>query len=313
MSQIAKLQSHIEQVEGLIEDNINRLKGVGDNYGLKLGLKSLENQLEELQQQLRSENIKREKEIIKLRLKGSPAHYGNLPLDYVGGLTTSFSSAIFQISKYLQYGNKGGRKKEKIVRNTIDLRLENIAKGSTIFYISGKTSPDLFGNSIIQDALNNTFEFLESDSPNEISETVLKVGANSIKYFCDFFKELNEDDLEVEINWKTPCNSKKQWKGSKDRILSMYNSLNQIKVSEPEEIDFVGELITISKKGFFEITTDENEKFRVKFPNGSLPIMKSFHVADRCEGLIFKTLISNPLAEKERPEYTLKEIKRKEE
>ncbi len=42
---------------------------------------------------------------------------------------------------------------------TIDLRLEGIGKGSTILYISGKTSPDLYGNSIIQDTLEDIFVF----------------------------------------------------------------------------------------------------------------------------------------------------------
>lgn len=310
MSQIAKIKSHIEEVEELIQQKKNRLKDEGNTYALKLSLKSLENQLKDLQVQLKSENELRNKEVIKLRFKGASAHFGNLPLDYVGGLSTAFSGAIFHTSKFLQFGNKGGKKIERIVKKTIDLRLEDIKKGSTIFYISGKTSPDLFGNSVIQEALSNTFYLLESDSPDEISNTISKVGANSIKYFSDFFRELNEDDLEVQINWRTPKNEAKSWEGTKEKILNLYNSLNQIKISEPIEIEFVGELVTISKKGYFEIITDEKEKFRGKFPNDLLPLMKSLNIEDWCEGKIIKTLIFNPLTEKEKPEFSLVEIRK---
>jgi hypothetical protein len=254
------------------------------------------------------ENIKREKEIVKLRFKGSVAQFGTFPLSMVGGLTNSISNAIFHSSKYYQFGNKGGVKVERIINESIDLRLEGLGKGSTIFYLSAKTTPDLFGNSIIQNSLQNTFELFNSQSPDQIIDNISSVGSRSVKYFSKFFKELSNDDLELEMTWHTPTEEIKNWDGTKEKILTLYNTLNKITLSEPEEIEFEGEVITLSLKGKFEIFSIDKERFYGTFPNNLTEEIKQLHVGDYCKGIILKTTIFNPATGKEKCEYSLKEI-----
>ena len=226
----------------------------------------------------------------------------------VGGLTNSFSNAIFNTSKYFQFGNKGGVKIDSIINETIDLRLEGLGKGSTIFYLSAKTSPDLFGNSVIQNSLDNVFDLLNSQSPEQIIDNISIVGSRSIKYYSDFFEELNKDDLELDLTWHTPNENVKRWEGTKEKILSLYNTLNNIKLSEPEEIDFEGEIITLSLKGRFEILSIDKERFYGTFPNELIEQIKQLHVGDFCKGTILKTTIFNPATGKEKYEYVLRDI-----
>lgn len=278
------------------------------NFSLKLTIDNIRSQIEELQEQLYRENLKREKEIVQLRFKGKMASFGTIPLSMVGGLTNSISNAIFHTSKYYQFGNKGGVRIERAINESIDLRLEGIGKGSTIFYLSAKTSPDLFGNSIIQNSLENTFELFNSESPEQIIENISVVGSRSVKYFSNFFKELTSDDLELDMTWHTPNEDIKNWNGTKEKILALYNTLNTIKLSEPEEITFVGEIITLSLKGKFEILSIEKERFYGTFPNNLTEIIKQLHVGDFCKGIILKTTIFNPATGKEKYEYILQNI-----
>lgn len=308
MPSIKKIQDSIEQLRAFASEYSLQLKAEPNNFSLSLTLQSIQNQIDELQHQLYQENLKREKEIVQLRLKGRIAKFGTFPLSLVGGLTNSFSNAVFNTSKYFQFGNKGGTKIDRMITETIDLRLEGLGRGSTIFYLSARTSPDLFGNSVIQNSLDNVFELLNSQSEEQIIENINIVGSKSIKYFSDFFEELNNDDLELDLTWHTPNENLRTWEGTKDRILSLYNTLNSIKLSEPEEVDFEGEIITLSLKGRFEIFTVDKERFYGTFPNELIEVIKQLHVGDFCKGVLLKTTIFNPATGKEKYEYTLRDI-----
>lgn len=308
MPSIKKIQDSIEQLRTFASEYSLQLRAEPNNFSLSMTMQSIQNQIEELQYQLYQENLKREKEIVQLRFKGRIARFGTFPLSLVGGLTNSFSNAVFNTSKYFQFGNKGGTKIERVINETIDLRLEGLGRGSTIFYLSAKTSPDLFGNSVIQQSLDNVFELLNSQSEEQIIENINIVGSKSIKYFSDFFEELNNDDLELDLTWHTPNENIKTWEGTKDRILSLYNTLNSIQLSEPEEVDFEGEIITLSLKGRFEIFTVDKERFYGTFPNELIEIIKQLHVGDFCKGVLLKTTIFNAATGKEKYEYTLQDI-----
>ncbi|RCW23132.1 hypothetical protein [Marinilabilia salmonicolor] len=308
MANIGRIKSHIEQLEPLIVDLQAKQKASPDDFAVKLELSSLENQINDLREQLYRENLKREKEIIELRLIGSTSNFGSIPLDFVGGITNNFSATVFNTSKFVKFGGKGGKKRNRIIQETVDLRLEGIGRGSTIFYLSGKTSPDLFGHSIIQEALKNTFELFQSKNADDLQEKIGNVGVGTIKYVSKFLNELSKDDLDIDLKWSSPEDQEFTWEGRKENILSLYNSLNQMTISQPVDIDFEGELITISSKGKFEVQTNEDTHLYGQFSNDLLEKMKEFHIGDFCKGIISKISIYNPITDKEKVEYNLKTI-----
>ena len=307
MGNFARIKSHIEQLEPIVAQLEKDHKASPDDFSIFVELTSLNNQLADLQEQLYRENLKREKEIVELRLMGQSANFGSIPLEYVGGITNNLSASIIVTSKYKMFGGKGGKKRDTIVKDTIDLRLEGIGRGSTIFYLSGRTSPDLFGNSTIQDTLKNTFELFQS-KPDELIDRIGSVGAGSIKYISRFLNVLSRDDLDIDLKWHSPDNQEYVWEGRRDNITSLYNSLNQMNISQPTDMDFEGELITISSKGRFEVFTNENCSLFGQFSSDLLEKMKEFHIGDYCKGIITKTSIYNPLTDKEKIEYNLKTI-----
>ncbi len=307
MANFARIKSHIEQLEPIIAQLEKEHKASPNDFSIKIELTSFNNQLSDLQEQLYRENLKREKEILELRLIGQSANFGSIPLEYVGGITNNLSASIFCTSKYKMFGGKSGTKRDKIVKTTIDLRLEGIGRGSTIFYLSGRTSPDLFGSSTIQDTLKNTFELFQS-KPDELIDRIGSVGAGSIKYISRFLNELSKNDLDIDLKWYSPDNHEFLWEGRKDNISNLYNLLNQMTISQPTDIDFEGELITISSKGKFEVLTSNHYSLFGQFSSDLLEKMKEFHIGDYCKGILTKISIYNPLTDKEKIEYNLKSI-----
>lgn len=308
MNNFKKIKDNIDELEPKISDLDRQYKESPDDFSIELQLQSLKNMLDDLYQQLYLHNLRREKEIVELRLLSHETAFGSIPLEFVGGITNNFSAMVFNTSKYLKFGRHSGKRKEKIVQDTIDLRLEAIGRGSTVFYLSAKTSPDLFGYSVVQNALESSFDLFESQNIEQITENISNVGSGSIKYYSKFLSELNKHDVEIDIKWENPEDVHKLWEGRKDNIQMLYNTLNQLKISEPEDIIFDGELITISSKGRFEIVTKENQRIFGNFSHELLEAMKEFHIGDNCSGIITKTTLYNPMTEKEKVEYNLKSI-----
>ncbi|WP_313375643.1 hypothetical protein [Chishuiella sp.] len=259
-----------------------------------------------LQEELRKFNEIRNKEVIALRLIGEIAKNGTFPLLSIGGITDSFANAIFKTSQYLQYGTKGGKKIEKILNENLDLRLEALGHGSTIFYISAKTNPDLFGNSIIQNSLESTFELLDSDDSHKLIENIESVGINSSKYFKKFFGELLKDDLEIEITWEDYNFETKKWFGSKNRLLQFYNTFDNINTHEPEYLSDDFEIITLSLKNKIEVRDIIFDKIiTIKYSNIFTDLIKTLHVGDVINLNYSRIRIINEVTQNEKFEYNL--------
>ncbi|MEF3080576.1 hypothetical protein [Winogradskyella poriferorum] len=309
MESISKLNKSIEYLQSQIEELIPLLKSNPNDFAIKLQIENYKSEISNLQKSLHDANLKRNKEIIALRLKGNIARSGTFPLESVGGITNSFSNALYKTSQFLQYGKKGGKKIESILKNSLDIRLEGMASGSTIFYVSAKTSPDIFGKSIIQDSLENTFELFASNNETELMENIEKVGVKSSKYFSNFLDELVKDDLEIELTWESPDYETREWIGDKDKILMFTNTFKSIEISEPETISFQAELITLSLKNKIEIRdVDSGQIFSVKCASLFTEVLKELHIGELRDVTITKTTIINTVSQKEKIEYNLVEI-----
>ena len=219
-----------------------------ESVSLSLTIDSLQSQLEQLQEELYQENRKREKEIVILHLTGQQAHYGSLPLLTVSDITEDLAKGIFHVSKFIQYGNTNPKDSNKIIQETIDLRLYDVQRGSTKLMISGATSPDLFGTSILQESLDSIIDLLNSDSQEKVMEHIENVGSDSIPHIASLLKTLNENSLEVNLIWDSPSMNLEIWDGNKNNILKLYNTLTAIESPEIETKIYDGEVITVSNE-----------------------------------------------------------------
>lgn len=308
MASIKNIEENILQLSSFIDDMEGALQKDPSNFAYKLSIKNYKSQIETLRKDLRFENLKREKEVLQIRLIGHEAKHGSIPLMTIGGITDTFSKSILDTSKHLQFGKRGGKKVNEIIKSTIDLRLEGIGAGSAILFISAKTSPDLFGESVSQRSIENFIGFISSSSPDELIDKIPNVGSASVKSYSSFFKKLHDDKFEIEISWNSPTEKKVEWKGNKDAILSLYNTLNGIKLQSPESIEFEGEITIISIRGKIEFFSKEKFRYLCNYPANLLEIIKELHIGQYCSVKILKTIISNPVTGTQKFEYNLMEV-----
>lgn len=308
MSSINNLTENIQRVSNLIDSYSVLLQEKPNDLALSLSIGGLENQLRDLQFRLQKENEDRFKEVIELRLIGNSARSGSIPLMMLGEITSPFGSAIINASKFIQYGTDKGKAIDNVVKSTIDLRLEGVGIGSTILYISGKTSPDLFGNSLLQTSIKESYNFLESQTPEELFNKIPTIGIKSVKNFATFFKTLAKEDLELDLGWESPLDRRFEWKADHNRITGLYQTLNKITVADPELKHFRGEIIAMSSRGKIEIFTFDNERIVASFPLELIAKVKSLHLGDKCKGSLLKSTYYNESTGMEKSDFTLNDI-----
>lgn len=304
MTEIKKIQSQIEAVESMLSQLENLLAADPNNFSHKLSIDSLKSQISELEKQLMQEKAKRYKEVIEIRLKGRAAD-GTIPLEVLGKLADGLSGTVLNASYFIQFGQKVKKIKVKEIHDIVNLRLAGISTGSTRLFVTANNAPDLFGRSLAEESLKHSFNLLQSDSSDELTESASKIGKESVKKLYKFITTISNAGMEVELNWSSPSSENYSWDGNKQSLLRVAQSLTNIQMNEPEIIDFSGELIAISLRGTFEIKLNDNRTIRGEFPNNLLEEIKTLTIGSYYTGKLEKQTIINMATESEKVYFTL--------
>jgi hypothetical protein len=308
MVRIEQIKRDVEILTKLLEEDEGKTFNDPNNFALQISTKSYKDQITSLRKMLYDENIKREKEILQFRVIGKNGEFGSFPLNLVGLLTNPFASAIGETSLFYQYGGKHKNKYKKLIDENIDLRLEGITAGSTIFFISAKITPNLYGESIIQHSLENSFQLLNSQTVDDLFDAASLVGKGSIKYFSNLCENLFKNDLEIDLKWHTPTESIVSWDGKKEKQRFLIESLSSFKQLNPDKIIVTGKIITLSLKDKFVISSDEGETYYCRYPNLLTENLKLFHIDEKCKAEISRTSFYSPITNKTKYEYYLENI-----
>lgn len=304
MNDIKKIQSQIDFVAELFSQQEKLLASDPNNFSHKLAFDSLKSQILELEKQLINEKAKRDKEIIEIRLKGRLAD-GTIPLEILARLADGLSGTVLNASYFIQFGQKVKKNKVKEVHNIVNLRLAGISTGSTRLFVTANNAPDLFGRSLAEESLKHSFNLLQSESADELTESASRIGKESVKKLYKFIMTISNAEMEVDLNWNSPTNENYRWDGNKQSLLRVAQSLTNIQMNDPETIDFSGELIAISLRGTFEIKLDNKRTIRGEFPYNLIEEIKTLTIGSNYIGKFEKQTIVNMATESEKTYYSL--------
>jgi hypothetical protein len=308
MDTIEHLTKKLDEIEGLLHFREKALSDNPDNFALVLSVQSLAKSRQEIWDQLKAEKLQREREIIELRLKGKSVNDGSVPLDLVGELSKAFSQAIAHGANQLQLGRKAKKKVPKEITDSIDLRLASISTGSARLFITGRSSPDLFGNSLLEGTLHEIFALLSSQSGNELTDKVGLLGSRTAEAIIEFLHTIVSHEIEVDASWNSPTNKSYMWSGDTAGMLRLSASLSTLVEGEPETLKFSGELVTISMKGIFELMGDDGVTLKGTFPADLLSKMQQKHIGEHCTGEVSRVILTNKVTRAEKIIYLLQGI-----
>ncbi|WP_138991853.1 hypothetical protein [Larkinella sp. C7] len=309
MYNISRLEDLLEDARSMLSDHTVRLKQQPDSFFHKALVKSTKDRVEEITTLLIQEKERRGQEIIELRLIGQKAHFGSLPVTIFSELTEYFEEMLVQAGRFIRYGYNN-KKAIKETRQQLNIKLSQLSSGSTRLFFTIESHPDMYGHSLTEDCLYKTFDLLQIERSDEITDRVSHYGKGGVKNMNRFLKSLLNADLEAEINWFAPNDKQLFWEGNKERLYQLQNTLEGMAQAEPEEKPFYGTIVTESIKGNgrFEIELWSGGLISGSVPTSAMSQLLNLHVGESCKGTVYELISENRMIGEIKKSYQLKTI-----
>lgn len=301
---IKNLEAKIIQAEKLFDLKVEQLSQDSD-FALELSANSLKAHIEDLSFQLKTAKEKRNKEVIELRLMGYEVDNGSVPLDLLANLSKYFSGLITSASAKLKVGKDVSGSISSEITHPLNLRFADIAQGSSRLFITGDTSPDLFGESLLENSLNGLFELLNSDFKEGLSDQVHFMGLRSTHNLAEFLKILRKRGIELELSWAAPNNTKHFWKGNRDKIEILEKLLDGFSASDPMNVTVTGVVELISRSGKIDIRQAGDELIKVTYSKKLFEDVRKLRLGDFVQLACEETIVFNSSTEEEKKKYSL--------
>ncbi|RRB02053.1 hypothetical protein [Larkinella rosea] len=309
MYNISRLEDILEDARGMLSDHQGRLRRNPTSHFYKSLVASSKARVEEYTTLLIQEKERRGKEIVELRLIGPKANFGSLPANLFSLVTEYFEEMLVQAGRFIRYGhhNKGATGQ---TRKQMNIQLSQISSGSTRLFFTIDSHPDMYGNSLTEDCLYKTFDVLQIQKTDDISDRISQYGKGGVKNMNKLLRGLINADLEAEINWFAPNDKQVYWEGNKEKLFQLQTTLESMAQAEPEEKPFYGTIITESIKGpgKFEVKLWPAGTISGTVPKAVMGQLLSLHVGETCKGVVYEFINENRLTGDVRRSYQLKSI-----
>jgi hypothetical protein len=305
---IAALRTRLDDVEQRIVA-LRAQVGADQRLSTRLTLSSMENHARDLRGQLQFALAIRAREVVSLRLIGWNAR-GQIPLPLLSRISTALSDAVAAAAERARRGRVVQRVTSGML-SAVNLQLAAIAPGSTQLFITGDTAPDIFGNSSLTDALNETFGLLQATGahdPGELADHVAAVGVRSAKRLGDLLAVLATNGLSLEVEWQAPDNEVMRWSASRQEMLDVHNMLSGFSDTETTQIAVNGRVLSLSLRGRFELEA-EGRIYAGSFPADKIDEVREHKLGDTVWALIEKSVVVNTLTHTRKETFSLLNIK----
>jgi len=304
MLTISELEARISEATQLLE---GAEKKAASSPSADLSATSLRAQIKELQAQLRAQKQRRVKEVVEVRLQGEQAALGSLPLGLLGRITTELASALGHTARMWHLGSDGRVTQD--IEALLDLRLEGIGEGSTKLFITGETAPDIFGRSLIEETLRETFGFcLASQTSDELAGAVGSVGSLASKAFERFFSVVGRAGLGLGLTWESPSEQEMHWSAEAWKVRQIATVLKKLVPDEPEEVGLTGEIITVSERRPLEIRGSDGIEYTIRVPAVMANDLKGFTIGQEVAISLERQTVRNHVTGLDKTTLTLVRI-----
>lgn len=304
---ILNLETKLAAAEKLISDK-SKLLISESNFALELSINSLKSHIEDLSFQLKTAKEQREKEVIELRLIGSDVDNGTVPLELLANLSKYFSGLVTAASAKLKLGQDISGVIPSEISHPLNLRFADIGQGSSRLFVTGDTSPDLFGESLLENSLNGLFELLNADFNEGLSDQVHYIGLRSTHNLAEFMKVLRKKSIELELSWVAPNETKHFWKGRRDKIQILEKLLDGFSTSDPINTTVCGVVELISRSGKLDIRQENDELIKVTYSNKLFSDVRKLRLGDSVRLDCKEVTVFNSSTEEEKKKYSLSNI-----
>lgn len=303
---IAEIESELSIVRKMSERDEKNV-AASDNPSVdRIFFASSQKRKIDLEKKLFTAKSERAHELISLRLIGNQLT-GSIRLRSLVKIIDPLTSLLEQSA--WRFWDKEGRaeKLDDKFSNLMDLRLAGIASGSTELIIVGNTSPDLTGDSALEEGLKNIFKLLGS-SNDEFSDHIHEVGMPACTAMSKLMEVMERQNIAAEFNWSGPGKAY-FWEGRPQEITRIRAILSDIgdPVIETEAFTAVVQVLSVRNK--IEIyRSDTESKIVLHYHRSLADEINELHLGDQRKFIVERTTYPLRLSKNKKDAYTLKAI-----
>lgn len=254
MADIEILQDNIKKVKKFLEQDNKQLEKEPQNLFLLMSRRSNQFDLDQLYAKLKAEKEKRHVEVLDMRLIAPSLKHGTIPLGMLAKIADFFSVLIHASSNKLSTGRDSVGRIPRHIIEDIDLRLSGLASGSTRLVLTGKTNPDMFGRSVLEETLRNLYILLEEgEESSDFGDELGNLGQRGARNLQELFGLFLSKNIQLDLTWYDPTNRVNIWKGNYGRVQSIYNNLSNLTIEKPRTEIVSGVITLLSETGRISI------------------------------------------------------------
>lgn len=258
--------------------------------------------IKELEAEISVEQAKRRKEVFELRLIGSQVANTSVPLGLLAKLAEPLNKLITNASYKMRH-SKDAHSIPKEWADMLDLRLENLAFGSSRLVMSGNVSPDLVGDSPTQDALNAIFAILGAPY-EEFIDSLHTIGVKAAKNLACVLEAMEGENLACEFSWSPPSGEHLIWKASIADMAHMRTLLEGVDEPIEEEETIQGIVTLLAATGRLELKIGE-APCKVHFDKRRPELIEDYHIGQKIKIRVQKTTYLDPVEKEPVSKYEL--------
>ncbi|PCH51966.1 MAG: hypothetical protein COC20_04760 [Cellvibrionales bacterium] len=305
-STIAELELELSTVRAMSKRDEENLSSSENTLVDKIFLSSSKKRQADLEKHLYHAKSERAHELISLRLIGNQLT-GSIRLKSLINIIEPLNSFLEQSAWRFWDRDGKAEKLDKKFSNLLDLRLAGIESGSTELLIIGNTSPDLTGDSALEEGLKNIFGLLGSN--NESFENhIHSVGMPACRALSTLLERMEKQNVAAEFGWNGP-DKNHVWEGRVQeitRIRALLEDLGEPKI-ETEKFNGIVQVLSIRNK--IEIYRPDNEtKIVANYHRSFSSEINELHLGDQREFVVEKTVYPFRVAKTKKDAFTLKSI-----
>lgn len=256
------IHEHAESLRRFSEETLKRANEAPNDFFLQLAAKNQKSAAESAQHDLLIDDAYEAGELIDLRLLGPRAN-GSISLDWFIKAMAPLSKSWRLAAARLRHGSNVPRIVSDDIKSALNLKLAGIGYGSTRIFVTGNSTPDLTGESLLQATLAQIFELLNASS-DDFYDAVDAVGGRAAHQLGDFMKELDSGGFAAQFTWQSP-KGRMTWDGRPNEITRIRALLDTIREPDRYEESITGRVAGITDTGKLDLRTDDG-KIMIRFP-----------------------------------------------
>jgi len=309
MNTISWLTRHIAERERHLAEGMARLEAAPGSFALGLLVRNIQDHVAELRHQLHLAQSERNKELFELRLSGVQLECGPIPLPLLARIAGPLNSLITGAAYRNRYHHDATHGFPDEWIDALDLRLAAVTPGSSRLMLTGNVTPDLAGDSALQDGLSAVFDLLTAPAEKAV-ERIHDIGITAGRSLVDLLGVLERDRLTCVLSWTTPANEARTWGAGLQEITLLRQLL--VSIGEPTETieSLFGVVTLLAATGRIEVLPDrESACVKIRFDKRAPELVRGLTLGTYAEFVVVCTRYQDPIKNTEIRRYRLHEVK----